>query len=317
MSSTIPLHKTRPSRYRTAVTPDLANLTRRAMNLSVAVGILLLVAKITAYRLTLSAGILSDAAESVVHVFAVGFAAYSLWFSRKPADEGHLYGHEKIGFFSAGFEGALIIIAAGYIFYEAVYAILFGPELERLGVGMAMTASVMVINGLLGLYLIRIGKKSHSIILTANGKHVLTDSWTSAGVLIGLMLSALTGWLYWDAICAILVAINITVSGFRLVHKSVAGLMDVADPEVQQTLTAVMDEEARNRGIDYHHLRHRNLGHAYAVDVHLLFPDDMSIRDAHRIATEVEDKLAGALDPVAEVTSHLEPIDDHAVVHAE
>ncbi|HMP72194.1 MAG TPA: cation diffusion facilitator family transporter [Kiritimatiellia bacterium] len=297
------------------MTPELQRLTRRAMNLSLAVGFILLVVKVTAYLLTQSAGILSDAAESVVHVFAVGFAAYSLRLSRKPADSAHLYGHEKIGFFSAGFEGALIIIAALYIFYEALQAILFGPELQRLGIGILITLLVMIVNGSLGLYLIRIGKRSNSIILTANGKHVLTDSWTSAGVLLGLLLTALTGWLYWDALCAILVAINITVSGFRLIRKSVAGLMDVADPAIQKTLADIMDREAHEHHIDYHHLRHRNLGHAIAVDVHLLFPDAMSVRDAHRIATHIETSLARALPTGAQVTSHLEPLIDHHLIH--
>ncbi|MCB0299561.1 MAG: cation transporter [Calditrichaeota bacterium] len=286
-----------------------------AMSLSLLIGFLMLAIKMGAYILTGSAAILSDAAESVVHVAAVAFAFYSLWLSFKPADATHLYGHEKIGFFSAGVEGALIIIAAFYIIYVAAEKWITGLYLENLGTGTILTAAAMVINALLGGYLVWLGKKKHSLILEANGKHVLTDSWTSLGVLVGLGLTLLTGWLPWDPICAILVALNILYSGFGLIHKSIAGLMDKADPLVQESLESILSEESERYGIRYHELKHRSLGSTYWVEVHLLFPGDLPIREAHRIATEIENRIEGSLKPSAVVSTHLESIEDHSEVH--
>ena len=214
-----------------------------AMSLSLVIGFLMLGMKVGAYLLTGSAAILSDATESVLHVAAVAFAFYSLWLSFKPADATHLYGHEKISFFSAGVEGTLIIVAAIFIIYEAIAKWLGGLFLENLGTGTALTAAAALINGVLGAYLVWIGKKKGSLILEANGKHVLTDSWTSIGVLVGLGLTLLTGWLPWDPIFAILVAINILFSGVSLIRKSVAGLMDKADPTVHHRIEAILKEE--------------------------------------------------------------------------
>ncbi|MRR37284.1 cation diffusion facilitator family transporter, partial [bacterium] len=169
-----------------------------AMRLSLAVGLLMFVMKVGAYALTGSAAILSDAAESVVHVAAVVFAAYSLKLSYKPADENHPYGHAKISFFSAGFEGAMIILAAVYIIYESIHKWFLGLHLENLGAGTALTAAAAAINGGLGAYLVWLGRRKKSLILSANGKHVLTDCWTSIAVLVGLGLVLVTKWLPFD-----------------------------------------------------------------------------------------------------------------------
>lgn len=285
------------------------------MRLSLFIGLGMFVMKISAYLMTGSAAILSDAAESVVHIVAVGFAYYSLHLSYKPADESHLYGHAKISFFSAGFEGAMIVIAAFYIIYESISKWLTGLHLENLGIGTAITAAAMIINGFLGFYLIHIGKKKKSIVLEANGKHVLTDSWTSLGVIIGLAFTIITGWLPWDPIFAILVAINILVSGFGLMRQSVSGLMDSADPEFHKKLVDILDSEVKKRGLQYHNVKHRNMGDHYQVELHLLFPSDTPIQDAHRLATEVEDTVKEAFEEGVYVTSHLEAIDDHQIVH--
>ncbi|MEX2381840.1 MAG: cation diffusion facilitator family transporter, partial [Opitutales bacterium] len=207
-------------------------LLRSAMNLSLGVGFLMLVIKFGAYLLTGSAAIFADAVETIVHVAAVGFASYSLRLSQKPADVSHPYGHAKIGFFSAGAEGALIVIAALFIIQDAINKWLGGLELENIGIGTGLTAFTVFLNGGLGLYLVWLGKKKNSLILEANGKHVLTDAWTSVGVIIGLILTLLTGWLPWDPIFAMLVAINILVAGFGLIRRSVRGLMDEADPKI-------------------------------------------------------------------------------------
>ena len=285
------------------------------MTLSLTLGFLMLLIKVLAYRLTGSAAILSDAAESIVHVAAVSFAAYSLRLSHKPPDDSHLYGHSRIAFFSAGFEGAMIMLAAGYILYVSIDKWLTGLELERLGLGTLLIAAATVLNGALGSYLVWLGRRKRSLILLANGKHVLTDCWTSAGVLLALGLVRLTGWLAWDPICGILVAINILVSGTRLVRSALAGLMDQTDPALHEQLTGLLDRHTSEHGVSYHELRHRNMGDALWVEVHLLFPENTSLREAHRIATAVEQAVETAFDPPAHVTSHLECAIDHDRVH--
>ena len=294
--------------------PDRRSLTL-AMAWSLGVGVFMLAIKVSAYALTGSAAILSDAAESVVHVAAVSFAFYSLRLSGKPADEDHLYGHAKISFFSAGFEGAMILLAALYIVYEALSGWLGGLELQNLGLGTGLTAAAMLINALLGTYLIRTGRRRGSIILVANGKHVLTDSWTSLGVIVGLSLALATGWLPWDPLAALVVATNIGVSGVGLIRQSVGGLMDVADARVRTTILETLERETGKHAIAFHGLRHRNLGDLHWVDVHLLFPGSTPVREAHRVATVVEGSVAAELGSRAYVTTHLEAVEDHDRVH--
>jgi cation diffusion facilitator family transporter len=286
-----------------------------AMTLSLVIGLLMFVMKVGAYLLTGSAAILSDAAESVVHVAAVCFAAYSLRLSYKPADESHLYGHSKISFFSAGFEGAMIVLAALYIIYESIHKWLTGLSLENLGFGVVLTAAAAAINGGLGGYLVWLGRRKKSIILEANGKHVLTDCWTSIAVLVGLGLVLVTGWLPFDPICGIIMAGNILYSGFGLMKSAFAGLMDSADPEVQQKLAAILDRECVANGLTYHDLRHRNIGDAHWVEVHLLFPQETSLSAAHRTATSIEQAVEASLEPRAYVTTHLECASDHDAIH--
>jgi cation diffusion facilitator family transporter len=190
-----------------------------AMALALAIGLLMSVIKVGGYLLTGSTPILSDAAEPVVHMAAVIFAAYSLNLSYKPADESHLYGHAKISFFSAGFEGAMIILAALYIIYESVHKRLIGLSLENLGFGVVLTTAAAAVNGALGTYLLRLGRHKKSIILQANGKHVLTDCWTSLAVLVGLSLVLVTKWPPFDPICGLIMACNILLSGTGLVKS--------------------------------------------------------------------------------------------------
>lgn len=285
------------------------------MTLSLVVGLLMFVMKVGAYLLTGSAAILSDAAESVVHVAAVIFAAYSLRLSYKPADDSHLYGHAKISFFSAGFEGAMIILAAFYIIYESIHKWMTGLTLENLGAGTALTAAASAINGGLGAYLIWMGRRKHSLILVANGKHVLTDCWTSLAVLVGLGLVLVTGWLPFDPICGIIMAGNILFSGAGLMKSAFAGLMDQVDTETHAQLVEILDRETARHGLTYHNLRHRHLGDAHWVEVHLLFPDETSLASAHRVATAIERVVEASLEPRAHMTSHLECVTDHDELH--
>lgn len=288
---------------------------RTGMQLSLWTGVLMLAMKLGAYFMTGSAAILSDAAESVVHVVAVGFAAYSLRLSYAPADADHPYGHAKISFFSAGFEGAMIAVAALYIIYEAIEKWVAGLHLQNLGLGTLITTAAATINAALGTYLIRLGRSKHSVILEADGKHVLTDVWTSLGVVVGLCLALFTGWLPWDPICAILVACNILVTGFGLIRRGISGLMDTADPQVRQQVEEILQRETARHGLGHHGLRHRSVGDRQLIEVHLLFPENTPIRQAHETATAIEQVIESALQPCGEVTTHLESIEGHREAH--
>lgn len=288
---------------------------RFAIRLSFVVGFMMLFGKSYAYSITGSAAILSDAAESVVHVVAVSFAAFSLWLSMRPADSGHPYGHEKISFFSAGIEGVMIVIAAVYIIVESMHKWLHGLQLENLGTGTLFTAGATLINAALGGYLVWQGRKHKSLILVANGKHVLTDSWTSFGVIVGLVLVMTTGWLPFDPILAMIVALNILWTGGKLIRQSVGGLMDERDPKLEQTLRHALNEETKKRGLDYHEFRSRNTGTSVWVDLHLLFPRGTTIEQAHWQATEIEGAIKSTMPVPVVFTTHLEPIELHDETH--
>jgi cation diffusion facilitator family transporter len=286
-----------------------------AMRWSLWIGLAMFGMKIYAYYITQSAAILSDAAESVVHVLAVSFAAYSLWLSTKPADPSHLYGHDRISFFSAGFEGAMIVMAAVYIIYESVMKWIRGLYLQNIETGTFFIVIATAINGLLGWYLVSRGKRNNSLILVANGKHVLTDSWTSFGVILGLVLTIVTGWLPFDPIVAILVALNILWSGGKLMRQSIGGLMDEADPEVHSKILSILEQETSKHSIVFHDVRHRNAGNKLHIEFHLLFHKDLTIAEAHEKATMIEKAIAKAFPVITEVTSHLEPIEGHNEIH--
>lgn len=296
-------------------TPLTSGRLAFAMRLSLWTGFLMLVAKVGAYLLTGSAAILGDAAESVVHVAAVTFATFSLWLAEKPADENHRYGHSKIAFFSAGIEGGLIVVAAAFIIYESLRRWMLGQAPAHMDAGVAITAVTIVINGFLGVHLISTGKREGSLILVSNGRHVLTDSWTSFGAIVGLGLVYLTGWPTWDPICGLIMAGNIVVSGFSLLRQSVAGLMDVANPEITRDLDEIFRRETGRHGISFHQLRHRDAGRSHWVDVHLLFPDEISLKDAHWIATDIENAVRGSVARQLIITSHLECEGDHQALH--
>jgi len=301
----------------TTPSPDKKSVRQQqmAINLSLVIGFLMLAGKWYAYKITGSAAILSDAAESVVHVVAVGFAVFSFWLSRQPADRSHPYGHEKISFFSAGMEGALIVLAAIVIIYESIAKWLSGLELENLGTGILFVAGAAAVNAGLGGYLVWIGKKQGSLILVANGKHVLTDSWTSLGVIVGLALTIWTGWLPFDPIIAIVVAFNIIWSGGRLIRQSVGGLMDEGDPGLEAKIKSILVEETKKRELRFHELRYRHTGTSMWVEFHLLFPMGTTVASAHWKATEIEAAIQSALPYRVNIISHLEPLVGHDAPH--
>ena len=280
---------------------------KRMMYFSLVTAGVLLAAKVTAAVVTGSSAIYSDAAESVVHFLAVCFAVWALHLVHKPADETHHFGHDKVSFLSAGFEGAMISAAALLIFYEAIRQMIFGVEIANLSFGVIITAAAAIINLVLGLSLLGLGRRSGSPLLRANGMHVLTDVWSSAAVLVALALYKFTGWVWWDPIAAILAALNILRVGYKLIRESLSGLLDESDPAVEKRIRDLLDAEVAKRGLAYHNLRHRHSGRTHWVEFHLVFDDQLSVGQAHESATEIEASVATLLHPDGRVISHLEP----------
>jgi cation diffusion facilitator family transporter len=242
-----------------------------------------------------------------VHFLAVCFAVWALRLAHKPADETHHFGHDKVSYLSSGFEGAMISAAALLILYEAGRQILFGVEIQNLGLGIAITAAAAAVNLALGLSLLAVGKRNRSPLLQANGHHVLTDVWSSVAVLVALLLYRSTGWVWWDPIAAIIAALNILRVGFGLIRGSLGGLLDESDPEIERRIRALLDAEVSRNGLSYHNLRHRHSGRTHWVEFHLVFDDNLSVGAAHAEATRIESAVADLLNPDGRVISHLEP----------
>ena len=280
---------------------------RFLMNLSLVAAVFLLLAKVTAAAMTGSSAIYSDAAESVVHLLVVCFGSYALRVAQRPADDHHHYGHDKVSYLSAGFEGMMIAVAAMMIFYEAAMQFIHGVNIEHFGIGVTITAAAALVNLVLGMALVSGGKKHDSPLLRANGEHVLTDVWSSAAVLLALGLYKLTGWVWWDPIAAMLAACNILRTGYRMFRESMGGLLDEADPVIEQELRELLDRELNRLGASYHNLRYRHSGMTHWVEFHLVVDDSHSIRSAHELATKVEALIAAKLEPDSRVISHIEP----------
>lgn len=281
-----------------------------AMGASVAGALVVLAGKLIAFALTGSAAILSDAGESVTHVLATGFAAFSLWYAAEPPDPEHPYGHGKIAYLAAGAQGLMILLAAVGILYTAAQDLFEGPALQELGAGFAITAGVAGLNLGLGRYLIRTGRRTNSLVLVANGQDVMTDMWTSFGVLVGVALVWLTGIAWLDPVVAILVALNILRTAFRLVARAVEGLMERAHPEATRQIVSAL-AEAEDQGLieGFHQVRHRRVERTRWIDCHLLFPDAMPLAEAHRRTNTVEADLKACFpDDAVHVTAHLEPM---------
>lgn len=285
------------------------------MRLSLAFGVAMLIGKMTAFIMTDSTAIFSDAAESVIHVIAVGFASFSLRLSAKPASNHFLYGYERITFFSAGFEGAMIVVAAIAILYQSITRWMAGLRLEHVGAGVTLILIAGILNAALGYYLIKTGRRTGSLILEADGNHVLTDSLTSLGVVVGLGLVMMTHWMPFDPLVAIAVAVNILWSGGRMCWRSAVGLLDYSDPKAGRRIRSQLDEICTELNIQYHGVRFRTTGYRQIIEVHLLFPRLTSVSEAHNLATILEERLPAELGMPAEVITHLESLEDHGEVH--
>jgi cation diffusion facilitator family transporter len=287
-----------------------SSLTRFAW-LSIAAAILTIGFKAIAYQLTGSVGLLSDALESFVNLAGALMALAMLTIAARPADEGHLYGHSKAEYFSSGAEGMLILVAAASIAIAAVQRLVTPKPLEQIGSGIAVSIVASCVNLAVALVLRRAGKQYNSITLEANAQHLMTDVWTSAGVLVGVGAVALTGWERLDPIVALVVAGNIVWSGFHIMRNSVSGLMDTALSVEEQMILKKVLEQYLQTGVQYHALRTRQSGARRFISLHVLVPGIWTVQRGHQLMERIEADIRHAL-PTAEVFTHLEPLNDPA-----
>lgn len=294
----------------TSINADHPSLTRFAW-LSIAAAVLTILLKATAYLLTGSVGLLSDALESFVNLAGALMALAMLTIAVRPADEEHLFGHSKAEYFSSGAEGMLIIVAAASIGVTAVLRLITPKPLEQVGIGIGVSIVASFVNLGVALILRRAAKQYNSITLTANSQHLLTDVWTSAGVVVGVGAVALSGWQRLDPIVALVVAANIVWSGLHIIRDSVRGLMDIALPvEDQITLQKVLAQHTQS-GVQFHALRTRQSGAQSFISMHVLVPGRWTVQRGHRLMERIEADIRQAL-PSAEVFTHLESLNDPA-----
>jgi cation diffusion facilitator family transporter len=286
------------------------SLTRFAW-LSIAAAVLTIGLKGVAYMLTGSVGLLSDAIESLVNLVGGIMALSMLTVAARPADEDHAFGHGKAEYFSSGVEGTLILIAALSIGVASVQRLITPKPLEQVGLGLAVSVAASLVNLGVAMLLLRVGRKHKSITLEANAHHLMTDVWTSVGVVVGVGAVALTGWQRLDPIVAMVVAANIVWTGIGIIRETIAGLMDstLSANELGQVQKAL--NRFRSQGIEFHELRTRRAGATSFVTVHVLVPDDWTVKRGHDLLEQVEDEIRRAL-PDAVVFTHLEALNDHA-----
>jgi cation diffusion facilitator family transporter len=277
--------------------------------LSIIAAVVTIALKVGAYLLTGSVGLFSDAAESSVNLVAAVGAFLALGTAARPPDEEHAYGHTKAEYFSSALESVLIIVAAVWIAVTAIGRLLEPQPLENLGVGLTIGLVAAGINGAVGMVLLRGGRRLRSAALRADGQHLLTDVWTSVGVVVGVFLVWFTGWLVLDPLIALLVAGNIVWIGVRLLNDTAHGLLDTAlPPEEQEIITGIQSRYAES-GIEFHALRTRNAGRRRFVSMHVLVPGKWSVKRGHDLSERIEKDITQAL-PMTTVFVHVEPLED-------
>ena len=287
-----------------------ANLTRFAW-LSIGAAILTIALKTTAYWLTGSVGLLSDALESLVNLVAAIMALAMLTIAARPADEMHAFGYGKAEYFSSGLEGALILLAAASIAWTAIPRFLAPQPLEHIGIGLAVSVVAAAINFWVARVLLAAGREYRSITLEADAHHLMTDVWTSTGVMLGVGAIALTGWLRLDPIIALVVAANILRTGWQLLSRSIRGLLDVALPAAEQDAINQVLKQYESRGIQYHALRTRQAGTRAFISLHVLVPADWTVQRGHDLLEQLEGDIRATI-PGAQLFTHLEPQGDPA-----
>ncbi len=279
--------------------------------LSIAAALATIGLKGWAWLLTGSVGLLSDALESLVNLAGASMALAMLSLAAQPEDRNHTFGHSKAEYFSSAFEGLLIIVAAGAIAYAAIPRLLSPQALEAVDIGLAVSGVATVVNFVVARILLTAGKRYASITLEADGHHLMTDVWTSVGVIVGVGAVALTGWLWLDPLLALVVAGNIVWTGVQLLRRSADGLMDVALPPDERAALAAVLERYRQQGIDFHALRTRQSGARSFVELHVLVPGLWTVQRGHDLLEQIEGDIRAVL-PRTSVLTHLEPLDDPA-----
>jgi len=277
--------------------------------LSIAAAILTIALKFGAYFLTNSVGFLSDAMESGVNLVAAIGAVWAITYAAKPPDEEHVYGHSKAEYFSSGFEGALILVAAVSIAISAIPRLLDPQPLEQISLGLGLSIFASIINGGVALILLREGKRLHSITLKADAHHLLTDVWTSVGVILGILFVSVTGWLILDPIIAIVVAANIVWTGIKLIKESGSALLDASIPLEEQQMIKEILSTYHKQEVQFHAIRTRMAGAKRFVSLHILVSGNWTIQRGHDLCEEIESAICKAL-PNTNVLTHLEPLED-------
>ena len=277
--------------------------------LSILTAVATILLKAVAWQLTGSVGLLSDALESVVNLAGAMMALAMISLAAQPPDEDHAYGHGKAEYFSAGFEGLLILIAAMAIGATAIMRLFDPRPLEQVGIGLAVSLAASLLNLVTALILRAAGRRYRSLTLEAGAHHLLTDVWTSAGVIVGLAAVSLTGWLWLDPVIALLVAGNILHIAWKLLYSSAQGLMDRALPDADTLLLQAVFDQYRAQGIEFHALRTRESGARRFIDVHVLVPGHWSVQHAHELVEKIEADIRQAL-PQSTILTHLEPLED-------
>lgn len=286
--------------------PDRDRKLRRAARLSVAVGIVILVLKVGAWIASGSTAVLSDAVESVVHVFATVVMLATLQFSQAPPDKEHPYGHGKAGSFSVGFEGGLVALSGVLVLFAVVERMLSDHPIGDLTYGLVGTSAAAAVNLALGVYLVRVGRQESSDVLVADGQHVLADVWTSAGVIVGLILVKITGLEWLDWVVAALVGAHLVYVGSGLVRSGIAGLMDAVDEADYEHVVEAVNDVREEGWIDMHDLRMRRVGDLAHVDFHLVVPGHWTIARGHAVSHRVEEAVLARLGSDGSVLVHLD-----------
>ncbi len=283
-------------------------LTRYAW-LSIAAALITIILKTAAYFLTGSVGLLSDALESTVNLASAIVALIALVIVARPANDEFTFGFSKVEYFASGFEGGMILLAAVSIILSALPRLLNPVPLEQVGLGLAISLIASLINLGVSLVLIRAGKRHNSITLEADGRHLMTDVWTTAGVLVGILLVWITGYERLDPVIALLVAVNIIFTGYRLLVRSGRGLLDVSLPAEELASVKTILDSYQSRGIRYHALRSRQAAARKFLVVHLLVPGSWTVQEGHQLAEQVESEVRGAV-PNSNIVTHIEPVED-------
>ena len=289
-----------------ATRPDL----RKYAWLAIGTAVLTVLLKASAWAITGSVGLLSDAAESMVNLAAAIVALVMLTIAARPADDGHHFGHTKAEYFSAALEGIMVFVAAASIIYLGIDRLLNPRPLESLGIGLGISLTAAVLNGIVGRLLVKVGTRHRSITLRADGRHLLTDVYTSVGVVVGLGLAWLTGWNWMDPVIAILVGVHILVTGYRLIAESSAGLMDASlSPEDNASIQAILDTHTEKGRIEFHAVRTRESGSLQFMEMHMLVPGEWTVQRGHDAMEDLVEKIVAQF-PHMRVTGHLEPVSD-------